>query len=238
MLFERRSYTPRPGRLQPFIDAQIATGFPDSPISAQKVLYTTSLTGPTDQIVHFWAYEDLADWEARYAPLYANENVQRYLETVRPGFLRQEYAFFRAAPLASLTPHFRAERWWKAGDDPLADLVESPDLVVEMRTTSVRPGSLPDFWQACATHDIGEVASPGGQLIGFFGSVAGRQYEVMQLSWYADTRVLIEASRARAADTTWQAFEAAISPLVDDQQIQWLAPWTVPENAPLFHRRA
>ena len=44
----------------------IARRRPRSPISDQKVMYTTALSGPVEQVVHFWAYEDLGDWQARF----------------------------------------------------------------------------------------------------------------------------------------------------------------------------
>ncbi len=235
MIFERRSYTPRPGRLQDFIDAQYRTGFRPSPISDHKVTYTTSLTGPVEQVVHFWAYPDLGVWQETYAGMYANPRVQEYLRRVRPGLAEQAYSFFAPSPVAELTPHFRDDEWWTLADGPIARLQDSPGMVIEMRTVSVHPGSLPAYWDATSEHSIAAPATLGGHLIGFFQSAAGVQYEALQLTWYADTNQLVEGVRARAADPTWQAFEQAISPLVGRQESQWLVPWPIPQMAPLFH---
>lgn len=235
MIFERRSYTPRPGRLQDFIDAQYRGGFRPTPISPHKVAYTTSISGPVEQVVHFWVYPDLGAWQETYAKVYANPIAQEYLQTVRPGFVEQAYAFFAPAPVPELTPHFGDDAWWTLNDGPIALLHDSPEMVIEMRTVSMHPGSLPAYWGAATDHDIASPSSLGGNLIGFFASVAGVQYEALQLTWYADANQLVNGAHARAADPAWQAFEQAISSLVARQESQWLAPWPIPQMAPLFY---
>jgi len=235
MILEKRSYTPRPGKLQTFIEAQYRTGFPSSPISEQRIVYCAAISGPIDQVVHFWGYEDLGDWQSRYTELHANERVQKYFRIVRPNFFEQHYEFFTPAPVEELSPLFGGDKPWVSGDPPVADLTANPDLVVESRTLSLQPGSIPDFWDACRATQIASAMAPSGELVGVFQSLMGIQHQILQLTWYRDLAHVAAARRQRADDAVWRAFEDSIGSMVLWQENQLLAPMPIPQLAPLFH---
>ena len=235
MILEKRSYTPRPGKLQAFIDAQYRTGFPQSPISEQRIVYCSAISGPIDQVVHFWGYDDLGDWQSRYGELHANERVQRYFRIVRPNFFEQKWEFFTPAPIEELSPLFGGEKPWVSGDPPVADLTSNPALVVEARTISLRPGSIPDFWDACREPEIASAMASSGELIGVFQSLLGVQHQILQLTWFSDLAHVVAARGRRAEDAVWRTFEEMLDSMTVGQESQMLAPLPIPQLAPLFH---
>ena len=236
MILERRAYTPLPGNSTAFWDAQLKRGFDVmNPLMERVIGYFETISGPAEQIVHLWRFDDLNDWHTRYSSLYGLKELEPYFRSVRPLLTRQENAIFVPAPLDELGPLFGGGRDWLPGGKPIVDIAAHPDLVVEQRTITLRPGSLPAYWEAYRTHGLDGSEPLRERLIGAFQSMIGVQHQVLHYWWFEDASEVAARHRICAEHTAWQAFEAAIRPHTVTHESQLLAPSPIAELSPLFY---
>ncbi|HEY8612419.1 MAG TPA: NIPSNAP family protein [Roseomonas sp.] len=91
MIVEERIYTLQPGTAPQYLAVYEAEG-----LAVQKqhlgrmVGYFTTEFGPLNQIVHMWAYRDLAERRVRRAALAADPRWEAFREKVRPLLVTQE----------------------------------------------------------------------------------------------------------------------------------------------------
>jgi hypothetical protein len=91
MIVEQRTYTALPGRMLEYVAMYQAEGLAiQRPILGNLVGYFTSEIGTLNQIVHMWAYEDLADRAARREKLLSDPRWKAYSAKVTPLLLNQE----------------------------------------------------------------------------------------------------------------------------------------------------
>ena len=91
MIVEERIYTALPGKAQEYVRMYTEEGLAiQRPILGNLVGYFTSEIGTLNQIIHMWAYEDLADRAARRATLLADPRWKAYSAKVTPLLLSQE----------------------------------------------------------------------------------------------------------------------------------------------------
>ena len=101
MIVEQRTYTLHPGTVAEYLRRYQAEGLAiQRPILGHMVGYFHTEIGPLNQIVHMWAYEDLADRGRRRATLKANPGWQVYSEKVRPFLMSQENKILIPAPFS------------------------------------------------------------------------------------------------------------------------------------------
>ena len=101
MIFERRRYTLRPGQYDEFIRLQHERGF-DGPFArvVERVIgYFISVSGPVEQIVHLYRYDDFDDWIDRLHGLYGIPEMEPYFTGARAILAEQDVEFFRHAPI-------------------------------------------------------------------------------------------------------------------------------------------
>jgi len=81
MIIDIRTYTMVPGRLQRFLASYEKEGLPVQ-VSHQgnPIGYFVTETGPNNQVVHLWAYENMADREVRRAALAKDPDWIAYRE--------------------------------------------------------------------------------------------------------------------------------------------------------------
>ena len=151
MIFERREYTFKPGKVDDFWEAQILwnTEAVFGPILAQTIGYFRSMTGSANRIVHLYRFDGLGQWQSIYARYYAAQSPE-YFAHVRPMMHRQKNAFL-AEP-----PHSQFSALW-TGKTPQLPAVLHPltafDGYCLVETTlSFFPGGLPAYWKACETY--------------------------------------------------------------------------------------
>ena len=73
MIIDLRTYTMVPGRLKAFLELYEREGLPvQRRHQGNPVGYFTTEIGTNNQVVHLWAYENLADREKRRAALDAD----------------------------------------------------------------------------------------------------------------------------------------------------------------------
>lgn len=91
MIVEERIYKLMPGKVPEYLKAYEAEGLAiQKGILGTMVGYFSTEFGPLNQIVHLWAYRDLADREARRRKLNADAGWQTYVAKVRPFVVNQE----------------------------------------------------------------------------------------------------------------------------------------------------
>ncbi len=79
MIIDLRTYTMVPGRLKAFLELYEREGLPVQRLhQGDPVGYFTTEIGTNNQVVHLWAYESLADREARRAALEADPEWAAY----------------------------------------------------------------------------------------------------------------------------------------------------------------
>ena len=101
MIVEQRTYTALPGRSLEYVRMYEAEGLAiQRPILGKMVGYFTTEIGELNQIVHLWAYEDLADRAARRSTLLCDPRWKAYSAKVVPLLLRQENKILIPAPFS------------------------------------------------------------------------------------------------------------------------------------------
>jgi hypothetical protein len=101
MIVEERIYTALPGKAAEYVRMYTEEGFAiQRPILGNLVGYFTSEIGTLNQIVHMWAYEDLADRAARRATLLSDPRWKAYSAKVTPLLLNQENRILVPAPFS------------------------------------------------------------------------------------------------------------------------------------------
>lgn len=101
MIVEERIYTAIPGKAVEYVRMYEAEGFAiQRPILGHLVGYFTAEFGTLNQIVHMWAYEDLADRAARRAKLLSDPAWKAYSAKVTPLLLKQENKLLVPAPFS------------------------------------------------------------------------------------------------------------------------------------------
>lgn len=100
MIFDHRTYTCRPGTIQRQLDLYREHGMaPQVRHLGEPVLYGVTETGPLNQYVHVWAYEDATDRQTRRAAMQADPDWQRFLQlSVEAGYLVAQETKILAAP--------------------------------------------------------------------------------------------------------------------------------------------
>jgi hypothetical protein len=91
VIVEERIYTIKVGKLKPLLDLYAAEGMPvQTRILPRMIGYFTTEIGPLSTIVHMWAYENLAERDAKRAELQADPDWQNYLKKSAEFIERQE----------------------------------------------------------------------------------------------------------------------------------------------------
>ncbi|WP_136659260.1 NIPSNAP family protein [Nitratireductor sp. XY-223] len=112
MIVEERIYSLQVGTAPEYLRLYEAEGLAiQRPILGRMVGYFTTEIGPLHQIVHLWAYRDLAERSERRARLAADEGWKAYVQKIRPFVVSQENKILIPAPFSP----------W-AQDDPALDM--------------------------------------------------------------------------------------------------------------------
>ena len=111
MIVEERIYTLQAGQVAAYLAAYEAEGLAiQRPILGRMVGYYSTEFGPLNQVVHLWAYQDLAERTERRARLLADPAWKTYAAKVRPMVMRQENKLLLPAPFMKVL--------WQAEEAP------------------------------------------------------------------------------------------------------------------------
>jgi len=101
MIVEERIYTCHCGKAQQYVKMYEQEGLAiQRPILGRLVGYFTVEIGPLNQVVHMWAYKDLAERAERRARLLADPAWQAYAAKVQPLVLEQQSKILVPAPFS------------------------------------------------------------------------------------------------------------------------------------------
>lgn len=234
MIFERRAYTMEPGHVPAFDQAQIDRGFDLVKSYMDRLVgYFSTRTGTADQVVHFYRYDSLDDWNERLRGLYGVPELTPYFVNTRKIVRRQVNGFFEPLPVDALNPMWGGGMdWLPETGSRLAPL--TGELVVEERSFQLRPGGIPAFVEACNESGIAALSGMQDRAIGAFMSMVGPLHNVT-LWWWFENVADREARHGELADNAdWRKFIATITPLLTDQSSLLMTPRPVPEMSPLF----
>jgi hypothetical protein len=99
MIVEQRTYTLHPAQAPVYLKAYQDEGLAiQKPILGRLVGYYQTEFGELNQVIHMWAYEDLAERTAKRAKLGADPAWQSYVAKVRPLIVKQENKLLIPAP--------------------------------------------------------------------------------------------------------------------------------------------
>lgn len=116
MIVEERIYSLHIGAVPEYLRLYEAEGLAiQRPILGRMVGYFSTDIGPQHQIVHMWAYRDLAERSERRARLLADPRWKEYAVKTRPLQIKQENKILIPAPFSP----------W-ATDDPALDMASNP----------------------------------------------------------------------------------------------------------------
>lgn len=91
MIVEERTYAVQPGKMKVWLDYYEKNGLPIQQRMLGKLIgFFTSEIGPLNQVVHIWAYESLAEREAKRGALMKDPGWQAYLKDAPQVLLAQE----------------------------------------------------------------------------------------------------------------------------------------------------
>lgn len=101
MIVEERIYTCHCGKAQEYVRMYEQHGLAiQRPTLGNLLGYFTSELGALNQVVHLWAYVDMADRAARRARLLSDPAWTAYAKTVQPLVLSQENKILIPAPFS------------------------------------------------------------------------------------------------------------------------------------------
>lgn len=101
MIVEERNYTLRVGHLPEFLGLYEAQGLePQRRILGRMVGYFTTEFGTLHQVVHLWAYRDLAERAERRALLAREPAWQAFQRKTAPMIVKQENRLLVPAPFS------------------------------------------------------------------------------------------------------------------------------------------
>lgn len=100
MIIDHRTYTLHPGKLAEFLKLYETKGYPiqTKHLGEPWGWFTSMDIGQLNQVVHMWAYEDLADRARRRAAMQADPEWQAYLKEAAPLLQHMENKILSPAP--------------------------------------------------------------------------------------------------------------------------------------------
>jgi hypothetical protein len=104
MIVDMRTYTLRPGGLQPYLQLYRRLGFPvHREYVGEPIGYYSSEIGALNQVVHLWGYDSLGDREAKRAALEKDPRWIGYRKAMweEGNVIRQENRILRAIDLSA-----------------------------------------------------------------------------------------------------------------------------------------
>jgi len=100
MIGDHRTYTLRPGTMKDYLELYEREGMPAQTRHLGRPVgwYSSMDIGPLNQIVHMWAYEDLADRAWRRAAMQADPEWQAFVKKASTMLVTMENKILAPAP--------------------------------------------------------------------------------------------------------------------------------------------
>ncbi|MGY6251217.1 NIPSNAP family protein [Bosea thiooxidans] len=103
MILDHRTYTVKHGRMQDYLHRYETVALPiQLRHLGHLVGFFVSDIGPLNEVVHIWAYDDIADREVRRARMAADPEWQAFLLTNAGTFVAQENKIIKPTKFSPL----------------------------------------------------------------------------------------------------------------------------------------
>ncbi len=103
MIVEQRTYTLHPGKVPDFLTYVETMGLPVlEPTLGGLLGYFTTESGDLHQVVHFWAYESVAERERRRAEIAELPAYKEFVGKVLPLMVKMESRILKPAPFTKV----------------------------------------------------------------------------------------------------------------------------------------
>lgn len=104
MFIEQRTYTTHPGRVNDYLALYEAEGLSiQRRILGRMVGYYRCEIGALNQVVHMWAFNDLAERSQRRKALLEDTDFRAYVQKILPLLVSQESKILTPAPFFTPT---------------------------------------------------------------------------------------------------------------------------------------
>lgn len=235
MIFERRAYTFRPGKIEEFWKAQEDWNTQDvyGVVLDHNLSYFQTMAGPTDTVIQLYRFQSMDHWKACYDAYYGTQKLD-YFQLVRPCMVRQENGFFAAPPVGELAAGLTAPKPQLSTRLAGISRTVPGGMCVTETVMDFFPGGLVAYWDACRRHAVAEHPIDGPARIAFMVSVIGRIHRVIQYRGFASMAEAELHRQALAADPAWRAFMASYQTWVADSVTSYLRLAPTPRMRRLF----
>ena len=206
MIYELRTYTLHPGKAPEFIQHAGSIAVPIRGDRYGKLAgYWSTDVGTLNQVVHLWAYDDLAHRTRAREELSKNPRWNtEYVPKIRPLLLKQENKILIPA-------HSRPVESSAQGNG-----------VYELRTYRLHPGKVPEWME---TFTSGLVAREKySKLFGLWSSEIGELNQVAHLWGYTDLNHRAQVRKDSMADPVWKETVGKLGPLMQLMENKLLIP--------------
>ncbi len=206
MIYELRTYTLHPGKAPEFI--QYAGGIA-MPIRGDRygrlAGYWSTDVGTLNQVVHLWAYDDLADRTRAREELSKNPRWNaEYVPKIRPLLLKQENKIM-------IPTHSR----------PVPSSAQG-NGVYELRTYRLHPGKVPE-WMETFTSGLA-AREKYSKLFGLWSTEIGELNQVAHLWGYTDLNHRAQVRKDSTADPAWKETVGKLSQFAQLMENKILIP--------------
>ena len=235
MIFERRQYTLRPGRVDDFWAAQRRWNVHEASAALMdaNLSYFSTVAGTTDQIVHLYRFDSVDHWQESYQRYYA-EQVPEYFTSVRPWALAQENSLLTTPPMAGLTDLFTSEPPRLPGGIEQFRAGDGSGLVVTEEAIDFLPGGLATYWPAYGAYREASATVAAEGHLGVLVTMVGPLHRVYAYRAFADADHALRYEETRRADPAWRAFTERYRNEVTGSRTSLLRPSPVPRQRSLF----
>ena len=237
MIFERRKYTPKPGKLADFMALQHQRGFdgPSAGFLSRLIGYFVTISGPIEQVFHLYRYDDHADWIDKLHGMYGVAELGFYFTGARAALAEQETDFFQAAPIAALNPLWSDGNDWLPGPgNERWDLGQHPDLVVEETAIAMRPGGLPIYWDAMERFGLEASAALHASTLATWSAMTGRLHLILAYRVFSSMAEREACHRQAGQTEAMAAFDDATREAIAARTTTLMRPVPVAQMSPLF----
>ena len=237
MVFERRAYTFRPGKIGAFWQAQEDWNTPQvyGVVLDNNLSYFSTIAGPSEQVIQLYRFDSLDHWRACYDTYYTTQKPD-YFALVRPMMQRQENGFFIAPPVAELAAHLTATPPTLPQAVAAAASKDAANLCVVETALDLFPGGLPAYWEACCKHNVAAHPIDTPHRVAMLFTLIGRIHRIIQYRAFATLAAAQAHQEALAADPAWRAFVSDHSSWVARSQTLFLKPAPWPRMRTLWGR--
>jgi len=211
MIIDARTYTVAAGKMNYFLDTYESNGLPlQYKHGFDLAGYFTVETGPLNQVVHYWKWDNAEHRQECRRALYNDEDWMDYRKTNSEGvFVKQFNRLLVATDIV----------------EPFSFMGNDSNLgFVDERTYTLNYAQVPSYVEITKKMAMPIINRAGWKLIGYFSSVTGTINDVVHL-WYWDSQAQREELQVKAtSDPEWKTYQAANGHRIQKQESRYLVP--------------